>query len=283
MNLTANKVCAWSGVVFVVMLLVGFWVIAGFIPPHSPQNNAGQIAAIFHADPNRIRAGLIVTIFGSALIVPWAASISIQMRRIEGPQAVLAVCQIAFASLLVFTFEFPLFFWLTATFRADRPAESVQLLNDLAWLPFVGLTILTALQAAVIGVAILGDTAPVPVFPRWAGYVNLWCALLFVPGTFNVFFKSGPLAWNGLIAFYLPVLVFCIWFVVNTFLVLKAIGQQERMISASLAGPTPLSGTLTIEAVAAEVAALRKDLSSVSGPVGPGGLAARSIASVEKR
>jgi hypothetical protein len=176
----------------------------------------------------------------------------------------------------------PVGFWLTATFRADRPAESVQLLNDLAWLPFVGLTILTVLQAAVIGVAILGDASSAPVFPRWAGYVKLWCALLFVPGTFNVFFKSGPLAWNGLIAFYLPVLVFCIWFVVNTFLVLKAIGQQERMISESLGGPTPLSGTLTIEAVAAEVAALRKDLSSMSGPVGPEGFAARSIASVEK-
>jgi hypothetical protein len=262
MNLTANKLCAWSGVVFVGMLLVGLWGIADFIPPHSPHKDAGQIAAIFSADPNRIRIGLIVMMFGAVLIVPWAASISIQMRRMEGPQAVLAICQIALAALLVLTFEFPGFFWLTATFRADRSAESVQLLNDLAWLPFVGLVAMTVLQAAVIGIAILGDAAPAPVFPRWAGYLNLWCALLFMPGAFNVFFKSGPLAWNGLIAFYLPVLVFCIWFVANTFLVLKAIGQQERVISESLAGPAPRSGTLTIEAVAADLAALRQDLLS---------------------
>ncbi len=262
MNLTANKVCAWSGVAFVVMLLLGFWVIAGFIPPHSPQKDAGQIAAIFSADPNRIRIGLILTAFGAALIVPWAAAISVQMRRMEGPQAVLAICQISLAALLVLTFEFPVFFWLTATFRADRSAESVQLLNDLAWLPFVGLTAMTVLQAAVIGIAILGDVAPTPVFPRWAGYLNLWCALLFVPGAFNVFFKSGPLAWNGLIAFYLPVVVFCIWFIVNTFLVLKAIGQQERAIAEAPAELTPPSGALTIEALAAEVAALRKELSN---------------------
>lgn len=42
-------------------------------------------------------------------------------------------------------------------------------------------------------------------FPRWLGYYNLWAALIFTPGTFNMFFHHGPLAWNGFIVFWIPV------------------------------------------------------------------------------
>ena len=63
-------------------------------------------------------------------------------------------------------------------------------------------------QAAVFGVAILLDKRAVPIFPRWLGFLNLWAAVMFVPGSFNVFFLQGFLAWDGWLAFYFPVAVF---------------------------------------------------------------------------
>jgi hypothetical protein len=104
----------------------------------------------------------------------------------------------------------------------------------MAWIPFVGLSSTVVLGVAVFGIAILLDRRAQPVFPRWLGYFNLWCALMFTPGTFNVFFHNGPLAWNGIIAWYLPVTVFAIWLVVISIYLSKAVDtmdDDERVVA----------------------------------------------------
>ena len=84
------------------------------------------------------------------------------------------------------------------------------------------------LQALVIGVAIVMDRRDAPIFPRWAGYYTLLNVFVWCGGSFAVFFKEGLLAWNGLIAWYLPLAEFCIWLIVMTKLMLKATDQMER-------------------------------------------------------
>ena len=74
----------------------------------------------------------------------------------------------------------------------------------------------------------MADCGKQPVFPRWVGYFNFWVGLLFVPGGMITFFKSGPFAWNGIIAFWIPASVFGTWFLVMTPMLLKAIQQQAR-------------------------------------------------------
>lgn len=39
MNAWAQRACAWSGIVCLVLFFLGFWVIAGFIPPPSPKDS----------------------------------------------------------------------------------------------------------------------------------------------------------------------------------------------------------------------------------------------------
>jgi hypothetical protein len=56
----------------------------------------------------------------------------------------------------------------------------------------------------------------VPVFPRWAGYYNLWIALLVLPATMIMFFRDGPFAWTGLIGVWSPAAVFGSWYLVMT-------------------------------------------------------------------
>jgi hypothetical protein len=51
---------------------------------------------------------------------------------------------------------------------------------------------------------------------------------MFIPGALAVFVKSGPLAWNGVLAFYLPLFTFATWMLVISKLMLDAIGAQER-------------------------------------------------------
>jgi hypothetical protein len=93
------------------------------------------------------------------------------------------------------------------------------------------------LQALVIGAAIVIDRRDAPIFPRWAGYYTLFNVFIWCGGSFTVFFKEGLLAWNGLIAWYLPLAEFCLWIVVMTRLMLRATARLDRELS-----PAAISG-----------------------------------------
>ena len=105
-----------------------------------------------------------------------------------------------------------------------------------------------------IGAAILQDDRPRPVFPRWGGYLSIWCALLFAPGGVIVLFKHGPFGWNGLLTWWLGLTAFGIWLAAITVLLLRAIAQQRDE------APAVDLTTARLDALSAEVVALREEL-----------------------
>jgi hypothetical protein len=217
----------WLGAAFAPVFFVGFWVIAGFIPPPSPGHSAEQVARMFADDRNRIRIGLWVTTGASPLLAFFVAAISNQLRRAEGPRGPMATVQAISGALIVLEFLFPLLVWQTAAYRTERSAESIQLLNDLAWLPFVGIVGTFMVQALVIGIVILRDDRANPVFPRWIAYVNFWAALGVAGGSMVVFVHDGPLAWNGIIAWWLLLVAFFVWMVTMIWALLRAISAED--------------------------------------------------------
>jgi hypothetical protein len=223
---SVHRFCAWSGAYSTVLMLLGFVIIARFVPTPSPDASAIEIAERFRDDATQIRWGMIITGFGAAFIGVFGASISMQMRRIEGRSPLLASIMLGMSMVFMFEFIYSAFFWLACTFRGDRAPELVLLINDVAWIPFVGISSTVIAMALVLGVAVLFDRGPHPVFPRWFGYYNLWCATLFTPGSFNVFFKTGPLAWNGVFAFYIPLAVFASWLLITSYLLSRAVNDQ---------------------------------------------------------
>lgn len=257
MNARAQRLCAWSGVVCLVLFFLGFWVVAGFIPPPSPKLTGEQLSDLFTTDKVRIRIGMIVSIFASALLASWAAAISTQMRRMEGTHSALAFTNLAVGALFVLEFIFSLVIWQSMTYRPRDP-QVLLAMNDTAWLLFVCITSTPMLQAAVMGIAVLSDKGATPVFPRWAGYLDFWVAALFVPGTIAVFFQDGPFAWNGLFTWYLPLGVFTVWMVVNTKLTLDAVSRDES------AGPVAAGPTQDLASLAAELRAVRAELDKVT-------------------
>lgn len=223
-----QRLFAWCGPLLMLIFLAGFWPVAGFLPPPSPEDGAAEIAAFFADDTTAIRLGLWMTTFAAALFAPWMVAIFVQMRRIEGREAPLAHLQLALGAIFVLEFIFPLMIWQAAAFRPLEDPELTQRLNDLGWLMFVGVVSTGVLEAIVIGAAILRDRRAEPVFPRWAGYLNLWCALTFVGGGLCVFFKSGPFAWNGVIAWWLLLVGFAVWILAMSFCLLRyAIPHQQ--------------------------------------------------------
>ena len=61
----------------------------------------------------------------------------------------------------------------------------------------------------------------------WAGVgLYLWTAFLFIPGGLVTFFKAGPFAWNGLLAFWVAAAVFGSWFIVMSVVVRRAVAPR---------------------------------------------------------
>ncbi len=102
------------------------------------------------------------------------------------------------------------------------------MLNDLAWLPYVGVVGTAMVQMAIIAIVVFSDRRPQPLLPRWSAYLNIWTALGVAPGSFVVFVHGGPVAWNGILAWWLLCVSFFIWMVTMTWLMLRASRRAER-------------------------------------------------------
>jgi hypothetical protein len=63
--------------------------------------------------------------------------------------------------------------------------------------------------------------------PRWVGYTSIWVGVLSLPGVVIPFFKSGPFAWNGIFAFWLPAILFGMMLTVLTLTMIKAAKHPE--------------------------------------------------------
>src|SRR6202041_256310 len=84
MNRTVHKLCAWSGTLCLVTMVISFVLLAGFIPTRSPSDSALETAQFILGHRDRIRWGMILCMFSASLLMPYAASMAIHMRRIEG-------------------------------------------------------------------------------------------------------------------------------------------------------------------------------------------------------
>jgi hypothetical protein len=263
-----QKACAWCGSLVVLSCLLGLAVFAHFAPPPAATMTDVEIGAVFRDHTTGIRIGMMLMVFGAALLGPFVAVISAHMRRVEGPRPTLSYLQLMLGACFIMEIIFPCMAVQTAAYRPERMDVVQQVLNDWGWLTFFGVASTAFVQCVIIGALILQDRRATPVFPRWSGYFNIWVGLMFTPGTVVVFFKSGPLSWTGLFIFWLPFFAFFAWLIVMTVLLLKAIDHETaEEIAAEAAGtvPDPRFGELAeqLAQVTAELGDMRQRLSQV--------------------
>ncbi|MEZ0351967.1 hypothetical protein [Mycobacterium sp. pR1184] len=227
MDLKLQRAAVWCGVVALASFGLFFFVIAGLIPPLSPTSSAEQIAATLVQNKLRIRLGLALCMYFVVWFMPFLAAICLRLRQIEGKWGVLSITQIFSGVVFVPGFVFPMMILATATFRPEkRPVEITQTLNDIFWLMFVGIVGTLVVQAAVLAIATFIDQQNPPVLPRWFGYFNIWYLVLATPGGAVILFNDGPLAWNGVFAFWIPLVAFSVWIVAAAVVILRSISAQ---------------------------------------------------------
>lgn len=246
-NRNMRLLCIWSAVPMAALLFTGI-IIAGVMPPQPPSDTVEQIAERYRTDTAQVRGGLALSFFGIIFFFAFGAAIAAQIRRIEGLAPVLTYVQIAAFASGSLTFIIPWLCWETAAFRPEREASEIALLHDLGWMAMVFAYVAFTAWNFAIGLAVLSDTATRPVYPRWYGYFNILVGWLFVTDNLVVFFKDGPLAWDGLLTYWVPFIMYGNWIVVSVWLTVRAIHREaaDDTADTGVTGAPPVSALVDL-------------------------------------
>jgi hypothetical protein len=220
-------ICWWSIIIFyqVFGLIFGYLTKVMGPPIPGPGLALDGIIAFTLGNATHMQMGMVLlAIFlgfaslGSGLIV-------VQMKRMSGAGPALAYAYLACgaAAALPGCYFCGLLFSVAA-FRPDRDPQIIALLYDAGFVGFIGCLGCFVAQYVVFAVAIFLDERQV--FPRWLGYVTIWNLVTELVAAPVWIFKSGFYAWNGLLSFYLGVLIFVVWIVCVITYLKKAIRNQ---------------------------------------------------------
>lgn len=242
-TLDAQTVSLWLAVVFGVFLLIAFILFPGFFPPMSPSMRGSAVANFDARNTTMIRTSMIIFNFCGIMLLPLFMVIVYQMKRMATPTQVLAYCYLSAAATGATLFAIADLFWLIAAFRPDRDPQLIMLLNDLAWITFTAPVGMIIGQNLCLGLAVLLDDQPRPIFPRWVAYFSFGVALVIAPSVCAAVVQTGPLAWNGLVSFWLRIISYAVFLIVMFFVLRSAI-KRERT-EKSDAGVRPAAAVTT--------------------------------------
>lgn len=228
MNRTNQLFCIWGGYAFLPLYGIGFVLLAGFIPIPSPSVDAAQIVANFEVNHTRILLGMVLCIFASACLAPWCVALFQLMRRIEQEPRTLSYMQLAAGAVGVVFFMAPCFVWGAMAYRPGHSPDLMLFMNDLAWIAWVVSVPTFILQSFLIGFCALSADPDQKTVPRWLAYLSIWLGITLLPAGCVLMFKSGPFAWNGLIAVYLPLGVYIVWYHAMLLTLLRSFAPSSR-------------------------------------------------------
>lgn len=228
--------CAWSGWGLIALVLGGFLLMTGYLPPIPASDTPEEVAAFYAGDTDLIRAGLVIGFLGWT---PWAALtavIAVQLARMQPHRPVLPMLQLVTGVAGLVFLLLATIILIVTTFRPDRSPQITQALHDLGWITLFITVPAFSTQALAIGVATLRTEPAVQVYPRWFGYLNIWVAILFVPALAIPFFKTGALSWQGALVYWLAFVVFFVWIIAMWWVIRRA-ALQEADDALALGAP----------------------------------------------
>lgn len=220
----------WTMPVLGLGWIAAYWIFPGFRPPMSPTTSAADVAAFYRDDHNStlIRTSMILFNWLCVGMVPFMALVVTQIHRMAHHTPIWSYAYlgcIAGGPTLLFTADL---FWLMAAFRPERDPSLTQLYNDIAWVTFSAQTGFMVAQCVFLAAAIYLDQQVRPVFESWVAHFNLLTAAALAPATFSITTLTGPLAWNGILSFWVKNAALAGWFVVMTLVLGKTLYAQRH-------------------------------------------------------
>jgi len=225
-NPKAELWLAWCTiVVFYNIFGIVFFGLTRTQPPPQPWWAAARVAQWFSDNHDGLLVGFGVIFMMGAFSVASTALITYSIFRMSVSRA------FAWAYLIIYSLAAAPGMLVTCialvvgALRPDRDPRLLTWLYDMGFLSFSGTMGIFLVGSVVWAVAILLDKNRV--LPKWFGYLNICNALTEVVVATCCIVKSGPFAWNGLISFYINMVVFAAYTGVFITLLQKMIQRED--------------------------------------------------------
>jgi hypothetical protein len=217
----------WTLPVLGFIWISAFFLFPGFVHPMSPTMSAEEVAAFYRDETARIRYSMILFNWFGVGLIPIVMLLAMQIRRMAHRTPILSYSLIACAGGPPSLFLIANMFWLLAAFRPERAPELTQLFNDLAWVTFTILVPYLIAQSLLLALAIYWDRQDEPVFKPWVAHFNLLAAAALVPAAFTGLAFTGPIAWDGVLSFWVKNIAIAVWIIVMGVVLGQTIRRQR--------------------------------------------------------
>jgi hypothetical protein len=199
----------WTIIVFYNIFAIAFFVLSRTQPPPKAWWEPPRIAQWFDHNHSGILIG-----YGAAFLIAGFscaanALIAYSIRRMSVSPVFSYSYLIIYSLAAIPGMLLTCIALVVGAMRPDRDLQLISLLYDMGFLSFSGTMGIFLVGSVVWAIAILLDRNNV--FPKWFGYLNICNAFTEVVVAPCWIFKSGALAWNGTIAFYINMVVFGIY------------------------------------------------------------------------
>lgn len=232
-SIRTQKIALYCNWIFVACTAIGWLGIAHFWAP-APADLGLEATKVWFSDTHTWGTIVGCSIFyvAAGLLTPGSIQFGIMLSKIEGRYPVMsitaAVCG-AFISLIIF---FNCCAWIVAAYRPETAADVIQAWYDWSWFAFLlGWSYLTVEMLATAVVELM-DRRATPMVPRWFTWFTVAGGVSIVFAAGPAFVKSGPLAYHGLLAFYLPVVVWGTYITLTTWFMLRELRREETAADA---------------------------------------------------
>jgi hypothetical protein len=210
---------------FYSLYTVVFFVITRTQPPGKPWYDPNQVVGWFADRHTGLLVGFALIFVLGGLSVTSIALITYSIRRMSVSRAFAYSYLILYAVAAVPGFVFICVAMTVGAMRPDRDPALQQWLYDLGFLSFSGTMGVFLVGSLIWMAAILLDENRV--FPKWFGYLNLCNALTEVVIAPSWIFQRGVFAWNGVIAWWIDVVVFGLYTGIFIYLLRSLILRED--------------------------------------------------------
>jgi hypothetical protein len=199
----------WVIIVFYNIFTISFFVLSRTQPPPKAWWPLPRVVQWFDHNHTGILIGFAIVFLVAGLSLTANGLIAYSMRRMSVSRV------FAYSYLIIYSLAGVPGMLLTCialtvgAMRPDRDPRLIGLLYDMGFLSFSGTMGIFLIGSLIWGVAILLDNNRV--LPKWFGYLNLCNAMTEVVVAPCCMFKSGPFAWDGIIAWYVNIVVFGVY------------------------------------------------------------------------
>jgi len=216
--------CFWSVPVFYNIFGIVFVPLSWMMPPRPPSSSMSGIVQ-FMQSPNLLLACTILT-FSMGLTAVGNGVYLSQIRRMSVSPAFRVTFLAGSMAGAIVGCLFPLFCFGLGAFRTGYRPEILAMLYDFGYLAYIGSLGCFCVNWSAMGLAILLDKNDI--LPKWLGYYTIWQYMteLFAAPVWIA--KTGPFAWNGLLAFWFDMVIYVPWQFIVYVCIYKAIKRQPE-------------------------------------------------------